>query len=107
MKSKKGSFIQPVMLMLTLLIFLTGMQGIKQEGTSYSGVIQHIDKNFRFLVINGVKLNISENTSILDEKGNRLKTDALKPTRSVVVEGVDTSEGFVAKKITIRVPGKR
>ncbi len=107
MKLEKVSFIKSVMFILTLLIFLPGMQGIKQEGTSYSGVIESIDKDFRFLVLNGAKMHVSQNASILDEKGNSLKKDALKPTLFAVIEGVTTSEGFLATKIVIRTPKKK
>ena len=107
MKLEKGSFIKSVMFMLMVLIFLPGMQGIKLEGTSYSGVIEGIDKDFKFLVINGAKMHVSQDTKILDERGNSLKTDALKPAHFAVIEGVTTSEGFLAKKIVIRTPKKK
>ncbi len=93
--------------MLILLIFLPGIQGFKQEGTSYSGVIESIDKDFRFIVLNGAKMRISQNTAILDEKGNRLKIDALKPKLFAMIEGVTTPEGFLAVKIVIRTPKKK
>jgi hypothetical protein len=107
MKLENVSFIKSVMFMLTLLIFLPGMQGIKHEGTSYSGVIEQVDKDSKFLVINGAKMNVSQDTKILDEKGNSLKTDALKPALFAVIEGVTTSGGFLAKKIVIRTPKKK
>lgn len=93
--------------MLILLIFLPGIQGFKQEGTSYSGVIESIDKDFRFLVLNGAKMRISQNTVVLDEKGNMLKIDALKPKLFAMIEGVTTPEGFLAVKIVIRTPKKK
>jgi hypothetical protein len=104
---EKVSFIKSVMFMLMLLIFLPGMQGIKLEGTSYSGVIERIDKDYKFLVVNGAKIHVSQNTSISDENGNSLKPDALKPTLFAVIEGVATSEGFLAKKIVIRTHKKK
>ena len=107
MKSKKAYVIKSVMFMLTLLIFLPGIQGIKQEGISYSGVIESIDKDFKFIVVNGAKILISGNTKIMDEKGNILKVDDLKLKLSVVIEGVRSSEGFLAKKIVITTPKKK
>jgi hypothetical protein len=107
MKLEKVSFVKSVIFMLMLLIFLPGMQGIKLEGTSYSGVIERIDKDFKYLVVNGAKMHVSQNTRILDEKGNSLKTDALKPALIAVIEGVTTSEGFLATKIVIRTPKKK
>lgn len=107
MKSEKAYFIKSIMFMLALLIFLPGIQGIKQESISYSGVIESIDKDFKFIVVNGAKMLISENTKIVDEKGNILKMDDLKPKLSVVIEGVHGPEGFLAKKIVMTTPKKK
>ena len=107
MKLEKAYFIKSIMFMLTLLIFLPGMQGIKQEAISYSGVIESIDKDFKFIVVSGTKMLISGNTKIVDEKGNILKMDDLKPKLSVVIEGVRGPEGFLAKKIVMTTPKKK
>ena len=104
MKIEKGSFIKSVMFMLILLIFLPGIQGIKQEGIPFSGVIESIGKDFKFIVINGAKILISENTKIVDEKGNSLKMDDLKVKLSVMIEGGNSPEGFLAKRIKILIP---
>jgi hypothetical protein len=107
MKSKKANLIKSVMFMFTLLIFLPGFQGIKQETISYSGVIENIDKDFKFIVVNGAKILISGNVTIVDEKGNILKADALKPRHSVVIEGISSPQGFLAKKIVVTTPKKK
>jgi hypothetical protein len=104
MKLEKASIIKSVLFMLTLLIFLPGIQGIKQDGIPFSGVIESIDKDFKFIVINGEKILISENTKMVDEKGNILKRHDLKLKLSVVIEGVRSPEGFLAKKIKILIP---
>jgi hypothetical protein len=107
MKLEKSHFIKSVVLLLTLLIFLPGIMGIKQEAASYSGAIESIDKDFKFIVVNGAKILISGNAAIVDEEGNILKADALKPRLSVVIEGVSSPEGFLAKKIVVTVPKKK
>jgi len=107
MKLEKAYFVKFAMFMFTLLIFLPGIQGIKQEAISYSGVIESIDKDFKFIVVNGAKMLISGNTKVMDEKGNMLKMDDLKLKLSVVIEGVRGPEGFLAKKIVITTPKKK
>jgi len=107
MKLEKGCFVKSVIFMLTLLIFLPGIQGIKEEVASYSGVIKSIDKDFKFIVVNDVKVLISDNTKIVDEKGNILRMNDLKPGLSVAIEGVRSSNGFFAKKIVIITPKKK
>jgi hypothetical protein len=106
MKLEKGCFVKSVIFMLTLLIFLPGIQGIKEEAASYSGVIKSIDKDFK-LIVNDVKVLISDNTKIVDEKGNILRMNDLKPGLSVTIEGVRSSNGFFAKKIVIITPKKK
>jgi hypothetical protein len=107
MKLEKGCFVKSVIFMLTLLIFLPGIQGIKEEAASYSGVIKSIDKDFKFIVVSGTKFLISSDTKIMDEKGNILRMNDLKPGLSVAIEGVRSSNGFFAKKIVIITPKKK
>jgi hypothetical protein len=107
MKSEKAYFMKSILFMLTLLIFLPGIQGIKQEATSYSGIIESIDKEFRFIVVNGAKILISGDTGIVDGKGNRLKMDDLKPNLSATIEGVRGPDGFWAKRIVVTPPKKK
>jgi hypothetical protein len=106
MKLEKGCFVKSVIFMLTLLIFLPGIQGIKEEAASYSGVIKSIDKDFK-LIVNDLKVLISDNTKIVDEKGNILRMNDLRLGLSVTIEGVRSSNGFFAKKIVIITPKKK
>ncbi len=107
MKLEKGQFVKFSIFMLTLLIFLPGIQSIKREATSYSGVIESIDKDAKFIVVNGAKLLISENTDVVNEKGNILKTSDLNLKLPVVVEGLPSPEGFSAKRIVVTTPKKK
>ena len=107
MKLEKSHFAIFGIFMLTLLIFLPGIQGIPHEAVSYSGAIESIDKDLKYIVVNGAKILISGSATILDEKGNILKVDVLKPKLSVVIEGVSGPEGFLAKKIVITIPKKK
>ena len=106
MKLEKRCFVKSVIFMLALVIFLPGIQGIKQEDASYSGAIKSVDKDFKSIVVNNVKVLISDNTKIVDEKRNILRTNDLKPGLSVTIEGVPGSSGFFAKKIVILTPKK-
>jgi len=107
MKLEKAYFIKLGIFMLTLLIFLPGIQGIKQEAASYSGVIKSTDKDFKFIVVNDAKMLISDNTTVVDEKGHVLRMNDLKPGLSVAIEGVRSSNGFLAKKIVVTTPKRK
>ena len=101
MKLGKGRLLKSVIFMLTLLIFLPGALGIKEEAASYSGVIKSVDKNFKFIVVNDMKVLISESTTVVDEKGNILRMNDLKQGLSVAIEGGRRPDGFFARKIVI------
>ena len=107
MKLQKVRFVKSVIFMLTLLIFLPGFQGKKEETVSYSGVIESIDKNFKSIMVNNARVYISPSTKIVDEKGNILKIDDLKPNLSVAIKAVRNPDGFLAKKIVITTPKKK
>ena len=107
MKFKKGCFVKSVIFMLTLLIFLPGFQRNKEETISFPGVIESIDKNFKFIVVNEARIFVTAETNIVDEKGNILKIDDLKPKLSIVVEAFRNPNGFFAKKIVIKTLKKR
>ncbi len=100
MKLEEFNFVL-LIFMVFVLTFLTGLQGIKQEATSYSGVIERTDKDLKFIVINGAKIMISGNATVVDVEGNTLKMDALKPKVSVVIEGTEAREGLWARKIIV------
>jgi len=107
MKLEKRWFVKTILLMLTLLIFLPGMQAIKEEAASYSGVIKSVDKDFKFILVNDVKVIVSENTIVVDEKGNGLLKTDLKTGLSVAIEGGRRFDGFFARKIVITIPKKK
>jgi len=107
MKLEKPYIVKSILFMLTLLIFLPGVLAIKQEAATYSGVIESINKDFKFIVVNGAKVPISGNATIVDEKGNILSIDDLKPKLSVVMEGVRSPDGFFAQKIVIKTPKRK
>jgi hypothetical protein len=102
MKFEKGFFIKWAIFMLILLAFLPGFQGKKVETASYSGVIESIDKDFKFIVVSGTKFLISSDTKITDEKGSMLKASDLKLKAFVAIEGVPNPDGVYAKKIVIQ-----
>jgi hypothetical protein len=72
------------------------------ETISFSGVIESIPAGFKFIVINEVRIYISPETKIFDEKGNILMIDELKSRFNVTIEAVRSKDGFFAKKIVLK-----
>ena len=102
MKLEKIFLIKSVIFMLILLVFLTGFQGKRVETASYSGVIESIDKDFKFIVVSGTKFLIFSDTKIVDEKGSILKGSDLKLKTFVAIERAPNPDGFYAMKIVIQ-----
>jgi hypothetical protein len=102
MKLEKIFVIKSVIFMLILLVFLPGFQGKRVETASYSGVIESIDKDFKFIVVSGKKFLIFSDTKIMDEKGSILKWSDLKLKAFVAIEGAPNPDGVYAMKIVIQ-----
>jgi hypothetical protein len=103
MKSQKVFLIKSMIFMFALLIFLSSFQVLKEETISLSGVIQSIDRDFKFIVVNEAKFIISSNTKIVDEIGNILKIDDLKSKASVEKRSV-IQMVFLLKKLLLKHP---
>jgi hypothetical protein len=91
-----------VILDMSLLIVHPGFSQVKgEEIKSFSGYIDNIPKDSKFIVVNERRVFISSNTRIIGENGNILKIDELKPGLSVAVEGFWKPNGIFAEKITV------
>jgi hypothetical protein len=91
-----------IILAVALLIVHPGFSQVKgEEIKSFSGYIESIPKDSKFIVVNEVRVFISSNTRIIDEKGSVLKIDHLKPRHWVAIDGVRKSDGILAGKITV------
>jgi hypothetical protein len=103
MKSQKiclGLFV----LMLLLSMALFGFKAKTVETVSLNGSVEKVDKDFKFVVVNDVKIFIARHTKIADEKGNVLKKEDLKPKAYLVTEVVRHGDGYHANRILIKPP---
>ena len=99
----KVFLIQFTVFIFIFLIFNRGFSQVKTgEMISFPGVIQSIQKDFKFIVINEVRIFISRDTKVVDENGNILKINVLKPRLNVSIETLRNPNGIFAKKIMIK-----
>ena len=97
-----------VILAMTLVIVHPGFSQVKsREIKSFSGYIESIHKDLKFIAVNEVRVFISSNTKIVGEKGNSLKMDDLRTELPVAIEGVWKSGDIFAEKVTIRTPKRK
>ena len=99
---KKVLLITLVGTLLLSPIFSTSLAEVKRAGgISFSGVIENVHEDLRFIVINEARVFISSSTQIMDEYKNVLTAKDLKPRLYVSVEASRSQNGFLAKKIIV------
>ena len=93
-------------IIILLSIVLCGIEGKKIASVNVNGTIQQIDKNSKFIVVNDKKVLIAPYTKIVDEKGNRLSKEDLKPKDNLEVDAIPLRDSYHANKITVKAPKK-
>ncbi len=73
---------------------------------SFTGNIDHIPKDQKFIIVNEMGVYLLPNTKIVSARGTVLNKADLKRGFMVRVEGVRKPEGIVAERITL-VPKPR
>jgi hypothetical protein len=63
---RKIFLIKLFIVIFTLLIFNSGFSQVKKDEIfSFPGIIESIDKNFKFIIVNEARIFISNNTKII------------------------------------------
>ncbi|MGQ9637730.1 MAG: hypothetical protein ACUVT6_08045, partial [Thermodesulfobacteriota bacterium] len=75
----------------------------KDEAITFSGVIEKVDKNFKFIIVNERIIMLSNMTKIADENGNPLQKSNLKRNTLITIEAIHNPVGFLANNITIKI----
>jgi len=102
MKLQKILLLKLMVVIVTLFILHPGFSQVKrEEAISFSGAIDSIPKDPKFIVVNERRVFISSNTKIANAKGSILKRNDLKRGLRVTVEGLQRPEGVFAEKITV------
>jgi hypothetical protein len=102
MKLQKILLLKLIVVILTLFIFHPGFSQIKSDkAISFSGTIDSVPKDPKFIIVNERRVYLSSNTKIASGKGSILRKDDLKRGLSVSIEGVEKPEGIFAGKITV------
>lgn len=104
MKIQKLFLIKFVIFLVIFLLISPGFsfEAKKLETISIQGIIESIDKDSKFIIVDGTKIFISSNTKVVDEIGNILLMYDLIPKLSVNIEGLQKPNGFFAQKIVVK-----
>jgi len=97
-----------VTLSVLFVLFVPGFSQAKEDKpVSFSGVIEGVHEGFKYIVINERRVVVSPETRILDERGNILNVNALKPRLNVTIEAIRMSDRLMAKKIVIKIAKRK
>ena len=102
MRPQKFLFMNMVALGVILGILSTGFSDVKKEEIiSFRGTIEQVASDFKFIVVNEVKITITSQTKITDGKGTVAKINDLKAKRFVRIEALRREDGFIAQTILL------
>ena len=102
MKLQRILLLKLIVVILTLFILHPGFSQVKRgETISFSGTVDSIPNDPKFIVVNETRVFISSHTKIATAKGSLLKRNDLRKGLGVSVEGVRKLEGIYAEKITV------
>ena len=72
------------------------------ESVSFHGVIEQVAEDFRFVVINEIRVGLSSSTKLSDEGGREVKVVDLRPKMRIELEVVRSPNGFLARRIVVK-----
>jgi hypothetical protein len=103
MNLKKIFFVKVLVLLLILSFVGPALSQSKQGKTKiYSGVIEWVSGDFKYMSVDEHKVLITPGTKVLDELGHRLTIYDLRRGLKVVVEMIRHSDGSTEKRIVIK-----
>jgi hypothetical protein len=93
-----------ILILATLVLHLPSFAQIRRdEIISFTGVIEGIAGDFQSIIVNETRITIIlPDTEIVDEKGNVLKVDNLRPKLRVRIEAVAKNKTFFSRKIVVQ-----
>jgi len=102
MKLRKILLLKLIILFITLALCHPGFSQVRKAGiTSFSGVIDSVRQDSKFIVVNERRVFISPNTKITSKWGSTLSINDLKIRQHIAIQGVQKPDGIHAKKITV------
>jgi hypothetical protein len=105
-KSKPIRIIEGSVVLILALIFLAFSSVFSQvrvgEVIAFPGIIEKVSEDFRFIVVNEAKIDLSSITRVSDDAGKDLKINDLKAKSRVQLEVLRTGQGLLAQKIMVK-----
>ena len=71
------------------------------ETISLSGIVKDVTWDHKSIVVSGKNFFISNDTKVIDQKGNRLKIDDIKKNADVAIDVIPHPNGFIINEIVV------
>ncbi len=102
---KKRKIISTITLTIWILIIFTSTGwGQVKEGKDvvfFSGIVKEISWDHQSMIIQGKKCYVSNDTQVLDQRGNRLKVTDIKANADVTIDAIPHGNGYRIIKIIL------
>jgi len=100
MKVKKIILTQCVTILVIWVLTGLSFSG-EMETVSFSGTIQGVSRDGKSITVNEKGLSLSGDVKIVDQNGNPLRLNDIKPDSSVAIDAIALPKGYQIKKIVI------
>jgi len=89
--------------LVSVFLFDTGLTQTKRADQTIflSGPVREVSWDYRSIVVKDKKFLISENTKVVDQKGNRLKISDVKNNSDVAIDAIAHPNGYVITMIVV------
>lgn len=103
MKTGGTALIIVIALLPILLSSGTGFGQIKgaKETIFFSGIVKNVSWDYKSIIVNDKSFFISQDTNVIDQKGNRLKIDNIRKNADVAIDAIPHPNGFIIKEIVV------
>jgi len=71
------------------------------ETISLSGIVKDVTWDHKSIVVSGKNFFISNDTKVIDQKGNRLKIGDVKTNSDVAIDAIQNPNGYMIKNIVV------
>jgi hypothetical protein len=103
MDIKKSLLLMFLALFINVLFFDVGMTQTKRADETFflSGAVKDVSWDHKAIVVNNKKFLITDNTKVVDQKGNRIKISDVKNNSDVAIDAIAHPNGYTIKVIVV------
>lgn len=103
MEKRKITLTVTLILCFLIIFASSGWGQIKEkkEPVFFSGIVKEISWDYQSMTIQGKKCYISNDTQVMDQRGNHLKVTDIKANADVAIDAIPHTNGYRIIKIVL------